>query len=161
MIWASQSTRDRWSGDLSVAQQQMVEVAKALSLNARVLIMDEPTSALTEQEIKELFSAIRRLKARGVAIVYISHRMEELFAIGDRVTVLRDGRHVGTRRIAETTMAELVRMMVGRDLKEHFPKQTARHRRRSIARGRADASRACCTTSASRCGAAKWWDSPA
>jgi ribose transport system ATP-binding protein len=110
---------------LSVAQQQMVEVAKALSLEARVLIMDEPTSALTAQEIDELFAAIRRLKARGVAIVYISHRMEELFAIGDRVTVLRDGRHVGTRAIGETTMAELVRMMVGRDLKEQFPKQRA------------------------------------
>ena len=110
---------------LSVAQQQMVEVAKALSLNARVLIMDEPTSALTESEITELFSAIRRLKARGVAIVYISHRMEELFLIGDRVTVLRDGRHVGTRRIAETAMPELVRLMVGRDLNTYFPKQPA------------------------------------
>src|SRR5688572_12019448 len=110
---------------LSVAGQQMVEVAKALSLDARVLIMDEPTSALTAQEIKELFTAIRRLKARGVAIAYISHRMDELFEIGDRVTVLRDGRNVGTRRIGETTMAELVRMMVGRDLKDHFPKQRA------------------------------------
>lgn len=110
---------------LSVAEQQMVEVAKALSLDARVLIMDEPTSALTAQEINELFAAIGRLKARGVAIVYISHRMEELFAIGDRVTVLRDGRHVGTRRIGETSMIELVRMMVGRDLKDHFPKQRA------------------------------------
>ena len=111
---------------LSVAEQQMVEVAKALSLEARVLIMDEPTSALTAQEINELFAAIRRLKARGVAIVYISHRMEELFAIGDRVPVLRDGRHVGTRRIGETTMAELVQMMVGRELKDHFPKQRAK-----------------------------------
>lgn len=110
---------------LSVAQQQMVEVAKALSLNARVLIMDEPTSALTDQEIRELFATIGRLKTRGVAIAYISHRMEELFAIGDRVTVLRDGRHVGTRKISETTMAELVRLMVGRDLHEHFPKQKA------------------------------------
>jgi ribose transport system ATP-binding protein len=111
--------------DLSVAEQQMVEVAKALSLDARVLIMDEPTSALTASEIKELFATIARLKARGVGIVYISHRMEELFAIGDRVTVLRDGRHVATRRIAETTMPELVRLMVGRDLKDHFPKQKA------------------------------------
>jgi ribose transport system ATP-binding protein len=106
---------------LSVAERQMVEVAKALSLDARVLIMDEPTSALTEQEIGELFAAIRRLKARGVAIVYISHRMEELFAIGDRVTVLRDGRHVGTRLISETRLSELVRLMVGRDLKDQFP----------------------------------------
>jgi ribose transport system ATP-binding protein len=107
--------------DLSVAEQQMVEVAKALSLDARVLIMDEPTSALTMQEIEELFAAIRRLKARGVAIVYISHRMEELFAIGDRVTVLRDGRNVGTRRLGDTSMAELVRLMVGRDLQAQFP----------------------------------------
>jgi ribose transport system ATP-binding protein len=111
--------------NLSVAEQQMVEVAKALSLEARVLIMDEPTSALTAQEIDELFAAIRRLKTQGVAIVYISHRMEELFAIGDRVTVLRDGRHVGTRAISETTLPELVRLMVGRDLKEHFPKRRA------------------------------------
>ena len=110
---------------LSVAEQQMVEVAKALSLDARVLIMDEPTSALTAQEIDELFAAIRRLKARGVAIVYISHRMDELFAIGDRVTVLRDGRHVGTRRIGETDMAELVRMMVGRDLNDQYPKRAS------------------------------------
>jgi len=110
---------------LSVAQQQMVEVAKALSVNARVLMMDEPTSALTEQEIRELFATIARLKARGVALVYISHRMEELFTIGDRVTVLRDGRAVGTRLIGETTMLELVRLMVGRDLKVQFPKQTA------------------------------------
>jgi ribose transport system ATP-binding protein len=110
---------------LSVAQQQMVEVAKALSLQARVLIMDEPTSALTEQEIKELFAAIRRLRERGVAIVYISHRMEELFTLGDRVTVLRDGRHVATRRIRDTNMAELVRWMVGRELKDQFPKQRA------------------------------------
>ncbi len=110
---------------LSVAQQQMVEVAKALSLRARVLMMDEPTSALTSQEIRELFATIARLKARGVALVYISHRMEELFAIGDRVTVLRDGRHVGTRLIRETSMPELVRLMVGRDLKDQFPKQVA------------------------------------
>lgn len=110
---------------LSVARQQMVEVAKALSLEARILIMDEPTSALTTQEITELFATIRRLKARGVAIVYISHRLEELFAIGDRVSVLRDGRCVGTRRIAGTNLAELVRLMVGRELTEHFPKQRA------------------------------------
>ncbi len=110
---------------LSLAQQQMVEVAKALSLQARVLMMDEPTSALTEQEILELFATIARLKARGVAVVYISHRMEELFTVGDCVTVLRDGRHVGTRRIRETTMGELVQLMVGRALTEKFPRQRA------------------------------------
>src|SRR6266487_1782092 len=82
--------------ELRVAEQQMVEVAKALSLDARILIMDEPTAALTEHEIEELFATIHTLKDKGVSIVYISHRMEELFEIGDRVTVLRDGRSVGT-----------------------------------------------------------------
>lgn len=108
--------------DLGVAQQQMVEVAKALSQNARILIMDEPTSALTDVEIKELFAAIRQLKAEGVAIIYISHRLEELFEIGDRVTVLRDGKYVGTHNIETTSKAELITMMVDRELKEHFPK---------------------------------------
>jgi len=108
---------------LGVAEQQMVEVAKALSIDAQILVMDEPTSALTEKESTRLFQTIRSLRSRGVAIIYISHRMEELFEIGDRVTVLRDGRLVGTRSIAEITMAELVRLMVGRELTEHFPKQ--------------------------------------
>ena len=89
--------------ELRVAEQQMVEVAKALSLDARILIMDEPTAALTEHEIKELFATIRSLKKKGVAIVYISHRMEELFEIGDRVTVLRDGRSVGTYDVPAIT----------------------------------------------------------
>jgi ribose transport system ATP-binding protein len=111
---------------LSVAQQQMVEVAKALSVEAKVLIMDEPTSALTEVEIQELFATIRRLQAQGVAIVYISHRLEELFAIGDRVTVLRDGKYVATHRIAEVSAAQLVRLMANREVKEHFPRQKAK-----------------------------------
>src|SRR5215210_1933460 len=110
---------------LRVAEQQMVEVAKALSLDARVLIMDEPTAALTEHEIKELFAAIRRLKQKGVSVVYISHRMEELFEIGDRVTVLRDGRSVGTFGVKETNKFELIRLMVNRDLTELFPKEHA------------------------------------
>ena len=108
--------------ELSVAQQQMVEVARALSLNARILIMDEPTSALTGQEIGELFALIRRLTQRGVSVIYISHRMEEIFEIGERVTVLRDGRHIETRPIAGASREELVRLMVNRELKEHFPK---------------------------------------
>ncbi len=108
--------------ELSVAQQQMVEVARALSLNARILIMDEPTSALTGQEIAELFALIRRLTKRGVAVIYISHRMEEIFEIGERVTVLRDGKYIETRPIAGTSREELVRLMVNRELKEHFPK---------------------------------------
>ena len=110
---------------LGVAEQQMVEVAKALSIDARILVMDEPTSALTEKEIVRLFQVIRSLRARGVAVIYISHRMEELFQIGNRVTVLRDGCHVGTRVIGEITMSELIRLMVGRDLNEQFPARTA------------------------------------
>ena len=111
--------------ELKVADQQMVEVAKALSLDARILIMDEPTAALTEHEIKELFATIRRLKDKGVAIVYISHRMEELFEIGDRVTVLRDGRSVGTYDVHGMNKSELIRLMVNRELTELFPKERA------------------------------------
>ncbi|CAN5325729.1 sugar ABC transporter ATP-binding protein [soil metagenome] len=111
--------------ELRVAEQQMVEVAKALSLDARILIMDEPTAALTEHEIGELFATIRRLKDKGVAIVYISHRMEELFEIGDRVTVLRDGRTVGTYEVRGMSKSELIRLMVNRELTELFPKERA------------------------------------
>ncbi|HEX4948494.1 MAG TPA: sugar ABC transporter ATP-binding protein, partial [Blastocatellia bacterium] len=112
--------------ELSIAAQQMVEVAKAISLNARILIMDEPTSALTEHEINELFARIRQLKTTGVSIVYISHRMEELFEIGDRVTVLRDGKNVGTYNIADVTKAELIRLMANRELTNQFPKVPAK-----------------------------------
>ena len=112
--------------ELSIAQQQMVEVAKALSTDAKILIMDEPTSALTEQEISQLFNTIRRLKNRGVSIIYISHRFDELFEIGDRVTVLRDGKYVDTRNIADVQNAELIRMMVDRDLTEQYPKKVTR-----------------------------------
>lgn len=108
---------------LGVAEQQMVEVAKALSIDAKILVMDEPTSALTDREISRLFQVIRSLRARGVAIIYISHRMEELFQIGDRVTVMRDGRYITTRVISATTLQELISLMVGRDLTEHFPKK--------------------------------------
>lgn len=111
--------------ELGIAQQQMVEVAKALSLDARILIMDEPTSSLTEQEIGQLFAAIRKLRDKGVAIVYISHRMEELFEIGDRVTVLRDGRYIGTHEISEISKDELIQMMVGRQLTQQYPKRSA------------------------------------
>ncbi len=111
--------------ELRVAEQQMVEVAKALSLDARILIMDEPTAALTEHEIKELFATIRKLKDKGTAIVYISHRMEELFEIGDRVTVLRDGRTVGTYEVRGMSKSELIRLMVNRELTELFPKERA------------------------------------
>jgi ribose transport system ATP-binding protein len=109
--------------DLGVAQQQMVEVAKALSINARILIMDEPTSALTEKEIKDLFKTIRALKKKGVSIIYISHRLEELFEIGNRVTVLRDGEYIGTHSISDVSKSDLIRMMVNRELNEQFPKR--------------------------------------
>ena len=109
--------------DLGIAQQQMVEVAKALSGEARVLIMDEPTSALTETEIHELFATIGRLTATGVAVIYISHRLEEVERIGHRVTVLRDGRLVATHGVGEVTIAHLIRLMANRELTEHYPKK--------------------------------------
>lgn len=108
---------------LSVARQQMVEIAKALSYeNTRVLIMDEPSAALTETEIEELFSFIRELKKKGIGIIYISHRMQELKVIADRITVMRDGQYVGTRITADTPMDEIISMMVGRVVYEP-PKQ--------------------------------------
>jgi ribose transport system ATP-binding protein len=101
----------------------MTEVAKALSLNARILIMDEPTSALTEKEIKELFTTINRLKESGVSIIYISHRLEELYEIGDRVTVLRDGHSVAHHAISDIEESDLIRMMVDRELSEQYPRK--------------------------------------
>jgi ribose transport system ATP-binding protein len=114
-------------GRLGLAQRQMVEIAKALAGSERgdranVLVMDEPTSALTRREVEQLFSLIHRLSSRDVAIVYITHRMDEVFRIGERVTVLRDGRVVATRALNEVTVAELVRLMANRDLTDHFPK---------------------------------------
>ena len=104
---------------LTVAKQQMVEIAKALSFdNTRILIMDEPTAALTESEIEDLFTFIRMLKKKGVGIIYISHRMEELKIIGDRVTVMRDGQYVGTRDMADVELSEIISMMVGRVIYE-------------------------------------------
>lgn len=107
---------------LSIAQQQVVEIVRAISLNARLLVMDEPTSALTESEIRSLFGTIRRLKESGVSIIYISHRLEEIFEIGDRVTVLLDGRNVGTYDLESITRPDLVRLMANREIKEHFPR---------------------------------------
>ena len=108
-------------GSLTVAQQQMVEIAKALSCNSKILIMDEPTAALTESEIASLFKVTRMLRDQGVGIVYISHRLEELAIIADRATVMRDGDYVDTVNYKETTLDELISMMVGRDLDHIFP----------------------------------------
>lgn len=109
--------------NLSVAQQQMVEIAKSLSVNCKVLIMDEPTAALTESEIKDLFKVIKDLKSKGVGIIYISHRMEELKHIANSVTIMRDGRYVNTLNFADTTLGELINLMVGRSLESQFPKR--------------------------------------
>ncbi|WP_353392249.1 sugar ABC transporter ATP-binding protein [Ruegeria sp. HU-ET01832] len=105
-------------GSLTIAKQQMVEIAKALSFRSKVLIMDEPTAALNDAEIAELFVIIRRLKAEGVGIVYISHKMDELKQIADRVTVMRDGEYVGTVGAAETPISQIIAMMVGREVNE-------------------------------------------
>ncbi len=102
--------------ELSVAEQQMVEIAKALSVESKVLVMDEPSATLTEHELEALFGQMRRLKSEGVSIIYISHRLEEVFEIADRVTVLRDGEVVGTGPVSELDAAKIIRMMVGRDL---------------------------------------------
>ncbi|MFI0409176.1 sugar ABC transporter ATP-binding protein [Actinomadura sp. 3N508] len=106
---------------LGIAQAQLVEIAKALSRDARLLVLDEPTATLTGRESGRLFEILRRLTGRGVAVIYISHHLEELYEIGDRVTVLRNGRHVTTRPLREVDAAELVRLMVGRDLGQEFP----------------------------------------
>ncbi|HEY9180329.1 MAG TPA: sugar ABC transporter ATP-binding protein, partial [Candidatus Baltobacteraceae bacterium] len=106
---------------LSVAQQQMIEIAKVLSRNARIIVMDEPSAALTDREIDRLFDIIKTLKAKGAGIIYISHRLEELPRIADRVTVMRDGRVIETRRMADFPADEIVRAMVGRRLDSHFP----------------------------------------
>ncbi|MBN9234037.1 MULTISPECIES: sugar ABC transporter ATP-binding protein [Phyllobacteriaceae] len=110
---------------LSVAQRQRVEIAKALSKNARILIMDEPTASLVESDVQRLMTVVRQLRERGVGIVYVSHRMSEIFALADRVTVLRDGGFVGTRDIGEVDEAKLVSMMVGRPIDSLFPKAEA------------------------------------
>jgi ribose transport system ATP-binding protein len=110
---------------LSVAQQQMVEIAKATSRKSRVIAMDEPSATLTDHELANLWDLIRKLKSEGVSIVYISHRMEEVFEIADRVTVLRDGHAIGTRDISEVNQDQLINMMVGRKLEENFPKVVA------------------------------------
>jgi rhamnose transport system ATP-binding protein len=108
---------------LTIAQQQMVEIARAFSINARILIMDEPTSSLTLNEVADLFRIVRRLRDEGTAIIFISHRLEELFELADRVTVLRDGAYVDTRELKDVTRDDLIRMMVGRKITNLFPKQ--------------------------------------
>ena len=110
---------------LSLAQRQMVEIAKALRLDASILVMDEPTSALTSREVDQLFTLIERLVTRGVAVVYITHRLDEVYRIGDRVTVLRDGANVASHLLSDVTVGELVRLMANRELSDQFPRRRA------------------------------------
>lgn len=125
---------------LTVAQQQGIEIAKALSVNARLVIMDEPSAALTGREVEKLFGIVRQLKSEGIAVVYVSHRLDEIFAIADRIAVLRDGGNAGEAMAAETTRARLIEMMVGRSIENEFPKRPARQgdvvlRAENLARG--------------------------
>ena len=112
-------------GTLNVGNRQRVEIAKALSLNAKILIMDEPTAALTESDVERLFDIVRLLRERGVGIIYISHRLQEVFDLADRVTVLRDGEYIGTQLVSDTTESQLITMMVGRKIDNLFPKMDA------------------------------------
>lgn len=111
--------------NLTVAQCQLIEIIKAISINAKVIIMDEPTAAITEREVELLFGHIRRLKEKGVAIIYISHRMDEIFSICDRVSVYRDGHYIGSGETKDLTEAQLIKMMVGREITDVFPKLDA------------------------------------
>ena len=112
---------DAVMSDLSVGQQQMVEICKALMVDAKVLIMDEPTAALTQSETEVLFEVMNSLRSKGVSIVYISHRMEEIFELCDRITILRDGQYIDTKYIKDITMDDVVQMMIGREIGERFP----------------------------------------
>lgn len=110
-------------GELSVAQQQIVEIAKALSQDVRLIVMDEPSAALTPQEVSRLFDIIRDLKSSGIGVVYISHRLDEIFEIADRITVLRDGQHVGDAAVSDISRQQMIEMMVGREIENEFPKE--------------------------------------
>jgi len=111
---------------LSIAQQQIVEIAKALSQDARIIVMDEPSSTLTPQEVEHLFTVIKDLQSQGIGIIYITHRLDEVFTIADRVTVLRDGAHIDTRPIGGVSREELIEMMVGRQIDNEFPTRRTR-----------------------------------
>jgi ABC-type sugar transport system ATPase subunit len=109
-------------GELNIARQQLVEIARALTVHVRILVLDEPTASLSESETEALFSKLHQLRAQGVGIIYISHRLEEISRLADRITVLRDGRSIGTQRAADLDMRQLISWMVGRELNEHYPR---------------------------------------
>ena len=112
-------------GALTIAQQQLVEIAKAIALSARIIVMDEPTAALTSRESERLFTIIDDLRRRGAGIIYVSHRMDEVFRVADRITVMRDGSWVETRPTREMSRERLIELMVGRKLENEFPKERA------------------------------------
>jgi ABC-type sugar transport system ATPase subunit len=114
---------DTLTSTLSVAEQQLVEIAKSLNRKTRILIMDEPSAVLGEKDLEKLFEVVRSLQAQGIGIVYISHRLKEIFELADEVTVLKDGRYVDTRNVSEVTMDDLVKLMIGRELKDVYPKR--------------------------------------
>ncbi|MDD3251704.1 MAG: sugar ABC transporter ATP-binding protein [Lachnospiraceae bacterium] len=114
---------DKKLGELSVSDIQLLEITRAISFDARIIIMDEPTSALTQSEVDRLFENIRKLKAQGITILYISHKMDEIFKIGDYITVMRDGTYIDTRKTEEYTMESLIRQMVGREISDVYPKE--------------------------------------
>jgi D-xylose transport system ATP-binding protein len=118
-------------GNLGIGQQQLVEIAKALSQNARILVLDEPTAALTESEVETLFEILKNLKSRGVGMIYISHKLDEVFRMSDLVTVLRDGKTVGTESAENLTKEKVISLMVGREVGDIFPK--SEHERGAIA----------------------------
>ena len=111
-------------GRLSVSSRQMIEIAKAVSFNAKIVVLDEPTSSLTEKEVAHLFEIIRKLTARGVGIIYISHKMDEILKISDEVTIMRDGMWIATRDAGKLTTAEIIRLMVNREMTQRFPPKT-------------------------------------
>lgn len=116
----------KYARDLSIAQQQIVEIIKAVSINAKVVIMDEPTSSLTETETKVLFRIINSLRNQGIAIIFITHRLDEVFEVADRLTVFRDGCYIATKDIKDITKSELIKLMIGRELKQQFPQRHVR-----------------------------------
>ncbi len=114
--------RDKVS-TLSVSQMQMVEIAKAVSYNSKIIVMDEPTSSLTEKEVSHLFKIINKLRKQGISIIYISHKMEEILEISDEVTIMRDGKWIATEKASDLTMDLIIKLMVGRELTDRFPKR--------------------------------------
>lgn len=114
------------AGTLQVSQKQMIEIAKAVSYDSKIIVMDEPTSSLTENEVEHLFKIIEKLKARNTSVIYISHKMEEILRISDDVTVMRDGKWIATKKAKELTTDEIIKMMVGRELKERYPQRESK-----------------------------------